>query len=1152
MKGALVNLLALGVLSALIWFGGEYFEVSVRLRVGGILAALAVWLLIFLWQRLQTIRTAHLIESRLREQAADQIANSRPAERDQLEELERRLKEAIGALKSSKLGTSALAELPWYIIIGPPGSGKSTALSASGLEFPKMGQGLNGIQGIGGTRNCEWWFTSEGILLDTAGRYTSVAEDRAEWLAFLSMIKRSRSRKPINGAIVALSVVDLVQGTEEQLEQHARSVRERLDELSQELEEVFPVYLMFTKCDLLSGFVDTFESLARADREQVWGYTFAYEELPAERYKAIFMKECAALVERLGRRRLELLSTERPPVVAQRIYSFPMQLAAASERLGRFLERTFPENPFREQPILRGFYFTSGTQEGRPIDQVLGALRAAFGQSAPEASVEAPPGEKKSYFLTALFRKIIFADRGLARSLASAERRRRVTRLAAISACVAGALVFASALTYSFFGNRGLTARVAVGVEAVRRVKDDERASKRSRLEALEELRKGIAELHEHDVGSTPLGLTWGLYQGERLAPAARALYFAELQRTLLGPCVKELEAELARAAAPTVDLAAIKREYGLDHEQAVYEALYELLRVYLMLGGQLAPAPTDVNDQLRARGRWLRGLGVGPGAAEGPDAGLAWAQLELLLTQLDATSEWGPKLDDQLVARVRKKLEANYWVSQTYTMIRDTRAGQAGAETAESLLGPGAVAFVAPEPVTKVFTKGEWDDHVARAIGEKSAYLATQYAEMKTPKSQEQIEKELRGYYELEGRQRWLRFFEELHVAPMGDVSGAAQRLDLFGSPRSPLVALTGDAWIRQHVLDADAERARLVPRAPQRKKPDEPVRTWQEAAQDAFATLARAFEELAKRPKGERVYALAEADKLRELDPLQATFKEVAARLLDDIALQAPAPQEAYVRRVFNEVLDRARAALEAEAMAEANARWQATVYEIYRGRCAGKYPFAREAADDAPLPEVVALVNPVSGAVWRVERAMARLRSYEVGGRGLTATGPAFQKYVESARRLREALFAPDQAAFGVPFKVKLSKRTGVRNLRLAIGEDSFRESDLPPGQRKELTWGAAPGAKLSILGVQQEEWAQKDHSSSPWGFLRLLEAGTLDRDQSAGRSFRYTWPFDLAGEQRLADVELEAVREEAKPILARTLFEGLESPPERVEQ
>lgn len=1142
MKGALVNLLALGVLCALLWFGGQYFEVATRHRVAAILGALCLWLLVFVWQRFQAIRTARLIEARLREQAAEQIASSRPAERDQMEELEKRLRDAIGALKASKLGTSALAELPWYIIIGPPGSGKSTALQASGLEFPRIGEGLNGIAGVGGTRNCEWWFTSEGILLDTAGRYTSVAEDRAEWLSFLAMLKRSRQRKPINGALVALSIIDIIQATEEQLEAHARAVRDRVEELSKELEEVFPIYLLLTKCDLLQGFVESFESLGRAEREQVWGYTFAYEDMSAERRRTVVLRELAGLVERLGARRLDLLAQERPPAVAQRLHVFPSQLAAASERLATFVERTFPENPFREQPLLRGLYLTSGTQEGRPIDQVLGALRAAFG--APAEASE-PPREKKSYFLTNLFRKVVFPDRGLARSLASAERRRRVTNLAAIGGCAAATLLVLGVELGSFAGNRALTGRVAAAAQVAGKTARDPKASVGDRLAALEALRPVVAELWSHDRDGVPLSLRWGLYQGGRLA-GVRGAYFAELQRTLLGPCLAGIEAELAAAAAPGADMTALKTQYGLEHEQAVYETIYELLRAYLMVGGQLTPVASDVGEELRARDRWLKGLGGGAGAEQ------AWAQLELLLGQLPAVAEWAPKLDEGLVGRVRKKLEANYWVSQSYTLIRDTRAEKAGAETAQTLFGPAAELFEAPEPVSRVFTRPEWDDYFQRAVGEKSDYLAAQYAEMKTPKPRDTIEKELRGYYELEGRQRWLKLLDQLHVAPFGGIDGAAKRLDLLGGPRSPLPALVGEVWLRQHVLDADAAKADLSPRPPRRRKPDEPVRPWLDQAQDAFAALARAFEEAGKRPPGERVYALAEGDRLKELDPLQATFKDVAGRLLDDVALQVPAPQETYVRRLFGEVLDRAREALREDALAEANARWQATVHGIYEGRCAGRYPFAHGASEEAPLPEVVALVNPASGAVWTVERAMARLRAYEVFGRGLAATGPLFAQHIEGAKRLRDALFPAGQGALGVAMKVKLTKRPGVRNLRLAIGEDAFRESDLPPGQRKELVWGASPGAKLSLLSVGQEEWAQKDFSSSPWGLLRLLDAGNLDSTQSAGRTFRYTWAFALGGDQRLADVELEVTREEAKPVLARTLFDDLTPPPAGVER
>src|SRR5690606_14164300 len=105
----------------------------------------------------------------------------------------------------------------------------------------------------------------------------------------------------------------------------------------------------------------------------------------------------------------------------------------------------------------------------------------------------------------------------------------------------------------------------------------------------------------------------------------------------------------------------------------------------------------------------------------------------------------------DQLNARVRKKLEENYWVSQTYTQMRDTRASQAGSETTQSLFGPGAPLFAPSEGVSKVFTQGEWNDFLSRVVGEKSEYLAAQYAQLKTPKSKEQIEAELKGYFELE-----------------------------------------------------------------------------------------------------------------------------------------------------------------------------------------------------------------------------------------------------------------------------------------------------------------------------------------------------------------------------------------------------------------
>src|SRR5678809_1739494 len=74
----------------------------------------------------------------------------------------------------AKLNGRYLYELPWYLIIGAPGSGKTTALRHSGLKFPLADvAGEDAIRGVGGTRNCDWWFTDQAVLIDTAGRFTT-------------------------------------------------------------------------------------------------------------------------------------------------------------------------------------------------------------------------------------------------------------------------------------------------------------------------------------------------------------------------------------------------------------------------------------------------------------------------------------------------------------------------------------------------------------------------------------------------------------------------------------------------------------------------------------------------------------------------------------------------------------------------------------------------------------------------------------------------------------------------------------------------------------------------------------------------------------------------------------------------------------------
>jgi type VI secretion system protein ImpL len=322
------------------------------------------------------------------------------------------LKKARGGKGKGKLN---LYELPWYIIIGPPGAGKTTALANSGLHFPLRERfGPDALRGVGGTRNCDWWFTDEAVLIDTAGRYTTqdsdAAVDRAAWLGFLDLLKKYRKRRPINGTFVAISIADVMTQSESERRAHAAAIKQRVMELDKHFGIRFPVYVLFTKCDLVAGFTEFFDDLGRTEREQVWGFTFRYADDLDANPVAGFGAELDGLVRRLNERLLARLGQEPDPARRALIHGFPKQMAALKESLGAFLAEIFQSSRYETGPLLRGAYFTSGTQEGLPLDRVMGGMARAFGLRLGSEPTQ-PGGVGKSYFLTDLFGGVIFPDR---------------------------------------------------------------------------------------------------------------------------------------------------------------------------------------------------------------------------------------------------------------------------------------------------------------------------------------------------------------------------------------------------------------------------------------------------------------------------------------------------------------------------------------------------------------------------------------------------------------------------------------------------------------------------------------------------------------------------------------------------------------------
>ncbi|WP_158155209.1 type VI secretion system membrane subunit TssM [Vibrio alginolyticus] len=482
-----------------------------------------------------------------------------------------RIEQAVKVVTKTHKGKRSLYDLPWYVLIGPPGTGKTTVLKQSGLEFPlEDSLGSDSIAGVGGTRHCDWWFANKAVLIDTAGRYTTQDSqekvDSKAWHGFLGLLKKYRTQRPINGAIVTISLASVMSQTRTERSLHARAIKSRLQELKNQLGMQFPIYVLLTKMDLVAGFNEFFADLSKEEREELFGFMFPREVDDERGVISLFNKEFHGMLERLDARMLRILETEDDLDKRALIFEFPKQLRVLQANLDEFLAEIFAQNSFEEPALIRGVFMLSSVQEGLPVDKLMNESTNGLGLNRL-ALAKSQTGSH-SYFVKNLFDKVIFKEQLLGTVNRHYQKQSGWMRRGVYIGCTT-LLLGASALWFmSYKWNSQLivdTNEQASHIDAMIGAQSlDFEADIVSAVETLDRLMT-LPLGKQSDYGDADSVKRFGLYQGDKVSQAANNAYSDALTQyyapLLLDSLVSEMESNQQH------------REY-----------LYETLKTYLML----------------------------------------------------------------------------------------------------------------------------------------------------------------------------------------------------------------------------------------------------------------------------------------------------------------------------------------------------------------------------------------------------------------------------------------------------------------------------------------------------------------------------------------------------------------------------------------
>lgn len=432
---------------------------------------------------------------------------------------------------------------PWYLVIGPELSGKTTLLQKTDLNLKNPS--------FSTTKTLQWWLAEDALFIDIAGKYLRDAKANFDiqlyFQGLINLLKRYRRQKPINGVILTLNLQEITVNTKEQTQ--LQKIKIIIHELVEKLVD-FPLYIIITRSDTIEGFTEFFEDLGPEERNQVFGISFPLHGKDTS-LPQLFNDKYNELLVRLNERILWRLQKERHLEKIGRIKNFPLQMEYLKTPLAKILNLILPTTALN----LRGIFFTSSYQKEGTFDNLTKTLSTAYDVHPLHQGYRGH--SSKNYFIADVFKRILSTESQFYSTLNPEQRLNSIISFFII--------VFTSLCLLFFYKSFNINALLLKQINKIsfsENVKSQPSAD--NFIQQLNTLDTLIQQLKNHQ---GPWYSKIGVQQSEKIATKSQALYQTLLTKQFISYLQRTLEIQLQNTQEDNIN------------------QLYATLKAYLMLG---------------------------------------------------------------------------------------------------------------------------------------------------------------------------------------------------------------------------------------------------------------------------------------------------------------------------------------------------------------------------------------------------------------------------------------------------------------------------------------------------------------------------------------------------------------------------------------